>query len=569
MKDAAWGGDDLLQAFRHAAATLISEVDEVNALNVFPVPDGDTGSNMVATVNAALEEAMGIPADERSVGRVASTFAFGALMGARGNSGVILSQLFRGISATLQDVTTVGGAHLAEALRNGRDAAYSAVAQPVEGTILTVATDAATAAAERAAALDDPQRIEPVLQAALDAAVASVQRTPDLLPVLAHAGVVDAGGRGLEMLLRGALGYAQGKDLPTVVADHEIALPDFDALEEEGFGYETVFVVTPPAGGRLDVADIRQRLGEMGESVLVGGDERAAKIHIHNEKPDEVIAYGLTLGTLSRIVVENLDRQAHEVRERGLGARGISMAPMATAIEMARGGVSAGGGAVVPMPAGPAVVAVAAGRGLARMFADNGVAAVVEGGQSANPSTGDLVAAIRGTGRESVVVLPNNPNVRLAAAQAAELLPDIDVAVVPTRNAAEGVAALLALDARKSASENAARMERAAREVQTMQVTAAVRDARIGGQDVKRGDHIVLDPDEGLLACDEDRTAAIVAGLQRLEPGFELLTIYRGRGVNGSEVDGLRNALAEALPEVELEVIDGGQPHYSFLISAE
>ncbi|HEY7599489.1 MAG TPA: DAK2 domain-containing protein, partial [Candidatus Limnocylindrales bacterium] len=297
-----WQGADLLEALRHATATLIANVDDVNALNVFPVPDGDTGSNMVATLNAALEEALAVPADERGVPRVASAFAFGALMGARGNSGVILSQLFRGMSAAVQGDTVVGGRQLASAFQSGRDAAYAAVATPVEGTILTAASDAATAAEKSAR---DGANLEQVLRAAVAAATDAVERTPSLLPLLAHAGVVDAGARGLELLLRGALDYTLGKELPTVVAGHDIALPDFDALEEEGFGYETVFVVTPPPGARLDVLEIRRRLGEMGESVLVGGDERAAKVHIHNEHPDEVIAYGLTLGSLTRIVVEN------------------------------------------------------------------------------------------------------------------------------------------------------------------------------------------------------------------------------------------------------------------------
>ena len=566
-----WSGADLLEALRHATATLIAEVDDVNALNVFPVPDGDTGSNMVATVGAALDEALNLAEAERSVPRVAAAFSFGALMGARGNSGVILSQLFRGLSAAVQEETVVGPRQLARALQAGRDAAYAAVATPVEGTMLTVATDVA-ATAERVAAGDVD--IETLLLACAESAAESVARTPTLLPLLAQAGVVDAGGRGLELLLLGALGFAQGKGLPTVVAMHDVHLPDFSALEEEGFGYETVYVVSPADGARLDIDQIRNRLGEMGESVLVAGDERAVKIHIHNERPDEVLAYGLSLGTLSRIVVENLDRQARNIRDAGAIRRSqaIRLAPPPTALENALRTLPTGSPAVPiarARPAGPAVVAVAAGHGLARLFADNGVAAVVEGGQSANPSTGDLIAAIRGTGSDEVLLLPNNSNVRLAAQQAGELLPDISLEVVPTRNAAEGVAALLALDTRKGLADNAKRMARAATDVQTLQVTAAVRDARIGDTQVKRGDHICLDPDDGLLSSDADRTAAVIAALQRLEPGFELITVYHGEGVDAAEAEQLRLALAAALPEVDFELVDGGQPHYSLLISAE
>ena len=579
MSSQEWDGPDLLEALRHATAALIADVDEVNALNVFPVPDGDTGSNMVATITAALDEALAVPDDERSVPRIANAFAFGALMGARGNSGVILSQLFRGMAAAVQSETRVGGRQLASAFESGRDAAYSAVAQPVEGTILTVATDASAAAA-RAARAD--ASLAAVLSAAVEAAAESVKRTPTLLPLLAHAGVVDAGGRGLELLLRGARAFVEGKALPVVAAIYDVRLPDFDALEEEGFGYETVYLVTPSDGQRLAIEDIRRQLDELGESVLVAGDERAVKVHVHNARPDEVIAYGLTLGALSRITVENLDRQASEVRQAGERAtrESIALAVPPTARQVAaQAGATARAAAITTPGAhaaaqraeggGPAIVAVAAGRGLARIFSENGVTAVIEGGQTANPSTGDLVAAIRGTGSSEVIVLPNNPNVRLAARQAGELLPDVRVEVVPTRNAAEGIAALLAVDMGASIERNSAQMARAARELQTMAVTAAVRDARIGRRKVKRGEHIVLGPDDGLLAADRDRTAAVLAALGKLKPGFELLTIYRGDGVAGADLDGLREAVAAAYPDVEVESVHGGQPHYSYLISAE
>ena len=287
---------------------LAAHADEVNALNVFPVPDGDTGSNMLATVRAAVDEAEELPETERTVPKVAAALRFGALMGARGNSGVILSQIFQGMSGVVTELERIDGRDLALAFEKGCEAAFAAVAHPVEGTILTVARDVATAAEPVARARGG---IEEVLAVSAEAASASVERTPQLLAVLANAGVVDAGGKGLELMLKGALAFARGEDIAKLDGPvHDVALPALDAIEADGFGYETVFLITPHEGTRLETAAIRTRLDALGESVLVAGDARAVKIHVHNERPDEIISYGLSLGTLSRIGVENLDRQA-------------------------------------------------------------------------------------------------------------------------------------------------------------------------------------------------------------------------------------------------------------------
>src|SRR4051794_20329145 len=479
---------------RHAASLLHAQLDEVNALNVFPVPDGDTGSNMLATMRAAITEAEAVTPEDRTVTRVAAAISFGALMGARGNSGVILSQLLRGISEGIGDAELVTGSRLAGAFVRGCDAAFSAVAHPVEGTILTVARDVADASGKLASS-EVP--LATVLRVAVEAAAASVMRTPDLLPVLRDAGVVDAGGRGLELLLRGALASITGDHLPqgTKLVD-DLALPTWDSIEAEGFGYETVFVVLPPDKGRLDITQIRTRLGQLGESVLVAGDERAAKVHVHNERPDEVIAYGLTLGSLSNIVIENLDRQATDVRAR---AKEKFEHPSAN-----------GNG---PSHDGAAVIAVVPGDGFARVFGSLGADAVVQGGQSDNPSAGELADAIRGTGVRDVIVLANNPNVRMAARQAGDLVPDVSVQVVATRNAGEGVAALLAFDPDLEARDAAKLMGDAATHVQTLQVTVAVRDARMGRKRVKRGSYIVLGPSDALVANDSERTAAIQSAI--------------------------------------------------------
>jgi DAK2 domain fusion protein YloV len=549
---AGWDGVQLRDALRHAAAELRLAVDEVNALNVFPVPDGDTGSNMLATIQAALDETAALSDDEATLTRVANAVSFGALMGARGNSGVILSQVFRGLTESLNGAHSLDGRRLAQGLRNGRDAACAAVAKPAEGTILTVLRDVATAATRAAERTND---IEAVLAAVVDEAAEAVARTPSQLAVLRRAGVVDAGGRGLELLLRGGLAFQRGERISAAAAAHDIALPLLDEIEADGYGYETVFVVTPKPGKRLDPARIRADLERLGQSVLVGGDARAVKLHIHNDKPDRVIAYGLRLGPLSRISVENLDRQAIGLRAaRAAGAQQPQ--------------VAAAAGSEGHTMTGPAVVAVAPGAGLARVFEAAG-ASVVLGGQSANPSAGELAEAIRSTARGQVLVLPNNTNVALAARQAAALCPEVEVLIVGTRNSAEGVAALLALDGSAPVAEIARRMERAARQVQALQVTQAVRDARIGRHKVRRGAHIVLGGGEKLLAVAGDRTAAVLAALGRLKPGFELVTVYRGEGIDKAAAAELVAAIRAAFDSLEVELVDGDQPHYSFLISAE
>jgi DAK2 domain fusion protein YloV len=550
MNNMSWDGHDLMAAMRHAAAVLHSNLDEVNALNVFPVPDGDTGSNMLATMQAAVAEAESIPPLERTATRVSAALSLGALMGARGNSGVILSQLLRGMGEAIAGNDRVTAAILVAAFKRGCATAFSAVAQPVEGTMLTVARDVADATAT---APRGDGSLEHVLRVAVDAAAASVARTPDLLPVLKDAGIVDAGGRGVELLLRGALASIRGDHLPHgMKLVNDIALPTWDALEAQGYGYETVFVILPPEGARLDVNAIRARLDRMADSVLVAGDDRAVKIHVHNERPDEVISYGLTLGSLNRINIENLDRQATDVRE-----------PARFATENA----SISG--VAPLREGPAVVAVVAGDGLARVFGSLSATGVVQGGQGENPSVGELADAIRGSNNPQVIVLPNNPNVRMAAKQAGELCPGVAVEVVPTRNAAEGVAAMLAFDPDLTIKDAAKLMAAAARAVQTLQVTLAVRDARIGRRKVSRGNYMVLGPNDGLVATDSDRTVAIRSGIGLLKDGFELLTLYRGRDVDHAAGQELRDQLATELDGVEIELVEGGQPHYDFLIAAE
>ena len=373
------------------------------------------------------------------------------------------------------------------------------------------------------------------------------------------------------------------------------------ASADEGFGYETMFLVMASAGHALDLDAIRSRLGDLGESILVAGDSRAVKVHVHSERPDLVIGYGLSLGPLSHVSVENLDRQAREAREAQAHAfTGAGVAParvpdrelaagvaVATAV-LQEAGTGAhpgqfvtGGNGHAPghdhpgtthdhvLHAGPPIVAVASGDGIVAILRSFGVAQVVGGGQSANPSAGELLGAAQGLGTDEVLVLPNNPNVKLAAQQASALARDTRIVVVPTRNAPEGFAALLAYDPSRDAEANAAAMLAAARSIQTLQVTDAVRDAKIGGRKVKKGHTIVLDPDDGLVAADSDRSAAVLAGVATLRPGFELVTVYYGDGADLGEAEALTTSLRAALPDAEIELVHGGQPHYRYILAAE
>jgi uncharacterized protein len=566
-------GPGLLEAFRAAVANMEAHVDEVNGLNVFPVPDGDTGSNMLATVNAALAEAEALP--ERTAERVAVAISFGALMGARGNSGVITSQVFRGMAEALGGKKRFNGLDLAHALSEGTKTAYAAVAKPVEGTILTVVREAAAAAV---AAAEQHNDIETVLGAAVDAADKAVAKTPSLLAILREAGVVDAGGQGLYRLFQGALLHLLGASPAGAVAGRRTAAVRPSMLvahADEGFGYETMYLLQARDGSRLDVDAIRDHLEAMGDSVLVAGDARALKIHVHNEHPDLVIGYGLSLGTLSRISVENLDNQARDVRETraaaftgGSGRGDATPTPGEPRDGTALAGTTFAAGATNGQRMPLAVVSVTSGEGLAAVFQEFGVAAVVRGGQSANPSTGELLAAVDALNADEVLLLPNNPNVIFAARQAAQMA-GRPVHVVPTRNAAEGIAAILALDPTADGSANTAPMTDAGRSVQSLQVTTAVRDATIGGKKVKRGQTIVLDPDDGLVAVEGNRDRAVLAGIASLRPGFEIVTLYYGEGADLAEAEALARRIGAVSPGAEVEVVHGGQPHYRYLIAAE
>ena len=559
-------GSGLLEALRAAVANLDAHVDEINALNVFPVPDGDTGSNMVATMVVALEQAETVAGEPAWT--IAGAIKRGALHGARGNSGVILSQILGGMADALDHKRRFNGLDLAFALRQGVERSYRAVSQPVEGTILTVIRDAADAAV--AAAEHDPD-IETVLAATVDAAEKSVARTPTLLPILREAGVVDSGGQGLFRLFQGALQQMVGEPsaVPGRTAD-SARLAMLVAHADEGHGYETVFFVRPLKRRKLDLDAVRDRLAVLGESVIVAGDHGEAKVHVHNERPDEILAYGLSLGTLSDITVVNLDHQTAEVRQKRVGEVTGTAQPTvdAAAPEAVTTPASiwvdprALNGATMPF----AVVAVATGEGLEKEFRDRGAAAIVRGGQTSNPSTGELLAAVQRVNALEVVILPNNRNVVLAARQVIGLATR-PVHVVPTRNAVEGLEAILAVNPSADVATNVQRMTEHGRDVRTLQVTTAIRDAKIGQRKVRKGQTIVLDPDEGLVAADKDRAKAVLAALATLTDGFEAVTLLYGEGTDLAEAEALAARVKEAHPHVEADVGHGGQPLYPYLIA--
>ena len=563
----ACDGIGLLEAVRAAVANLEAHVDEINALNVFPVPDGDTGSNMAAT----CREMLGYVREETSVEVVAERLREGALFGARGNSGVILSQIVRGLAEGFAGKRRFNGLDLAHALALASTAAYGAVPRPVEGTMLTVIREASAVAVETAERSND---LEAVLWAATHAAARALDKTPSLLPVLREAGVVDSGGAGLLRLFEGALAYLRGD----VAAPPAVRAPRFPGPMpaefvhlETAHGYETVYLIHPFAGQLLDLDRIRGYLVRTGESVNVAGDPKAAKIHVHNGRPDLVLRQALQLGRIVNATIMDLDHQAAGVREARDVAPASAHVPASAAAPAAAPLPRASERSRVPL----GIVAVASGDGLAEALAAFGIAderlhvSIVRGGQAENPSAGEILAAIIASPGEEIVVLPNNPNVKLAAGQAAEMA-DRPVRVVPTRNAAEGIAALLEVDPGLGASGNAEPMLEAGRAIQTLLVTEAVRDAVVSGRKVRHGQTMALDPDDGLLAADDDHGRAVLAGIAALEPGFSLVTLWYGDGADLDDAEHLARLVQDAWPAVEeVEVRHGGQPHYRYLVSVE
>ena len=536
-------GIGLLEGLQAGTAWLQRHINAINALNVFPVPDGDTGTNMSLTMKAALAEVE----DEHPthIGQLASTIAHGALMGARGNSGVILSQILRGLAHALEGKAEMDGGLLAQALSEGASTAYKGVMKPVEGTILTVAREAAAAAERQAAAGGN---LRQVLAAAYEEAEASLLRTPSLLPVLAEAGVVDAGGTGYAMILEGWLRHMDGESVGTAQLAEETV--EHVAAFEGGYNYDTQFLIK---GHDLDVEEIRAAMGTFGDSVVVAGDESLVKVHVHCDLPGRALDYAVQLGDVTDVVIENMELQYREFMAKQDSKNHTASLP-SIPLTQASNGI--------------AVIAVASGEGFRRVFESLGVATVIEGGQTMNPSTQEILQAIEQVPSKDVIVLPNNSNIILAAQQAKEMAGK-QVAVVPTRTLPQGISALLAFNYQTDLDSNVAFMNEACNHVATAEITQAVRSVRVNGLSIEEGEVIGL-VDGDLVTAGDSAADVLPVLLERMDvSNAEIITVYYGEDVNEEQAQALAKQVQEVCKDAEIEILDGGQAHYWYIISAE
>ena len=541
---------DLKNMLGAALAVLQRHKTEVDEMNVFPAPDGDTGANMTQTLQSAWKAIEG--EDVEHAGALLRDFAHGAIRGARGNSGVILSQMLHGMASAIGDRPELDAAALARAFRQGQQIAYQGVMQPVEGTILTIISALADAW-ERAAARSDD--IGSLLENSLQKARDVLAQTPNMLPVLKQAGVVDAGGAGLVYIIEGMTSFLRGEPIAAEIASDDAPgrHPHLKALGDE-WGYDIQYLIY---NAGQDEESIKQKLIALGgESIVVARAGVITKVHVHGDNPGPFLDYGASLGHLDDIVVENMTLQT--LRRRGQW-------------DEARGVQKDAGEEAVPHPANEhcaSVVAVAAGVGFAQVFRELGVCQVVMGGQTMNPSTEELLQALNQVDADEVVILPNNKNIIMAARQAAELSHKTAY-VAATRTLPQGVAAMFAFNAAASAAENARMMQAMAEDVHTIEVTTAVRDASIDGVAVRQGQVMALM--DGRLCCSgESPAAAALQAIAALDAAdADVITLYYGQPTTTAEAQALSQQLSELYPQHQIEAIWGGQPHYHYIISVE
>jgi DAK2 domain fusion protein YloV len=518
----------------------------VNLLNVFPVPDGDTGTNMVLTMQSAWAEIDDL--GHRHVGQMAAAVSQGALMGARGNSGVILSQLWRGFARALHDQETLDGPSLARAFAEARDTAYKGVVRPVEGTILTVAKDIASAAESALKETQDPFEM---LAQIVPAAALSVEHTPELLPVLKQAGVVDAGGKGLFYILEGMLRYIYGQplDVPLATVQPLSAMTLENALEsiEPGQDFEVVVDFMP--ANSFELQKFYGKLETMGTSIQVGEGEGMYRMHIHVpiEKRYQPIDYVMTLGTITKVAMENLLAQMDKIDSKSGGDR----------IELAN-----------IEPGQIAVVTVSPGPGISRVFASLGVAAIVEGGQTMNPSTQEILSAFENLPTDKVVILPNNKNIILAA-QAAKEVTVKNVHIVPSRTIPQGLAAMMHLNPDGDVEAVATKMSKALDDVTSGEITVATRSVEIDGVAVEKGQVIALMNGTLVLSAASVEQACLGLLEKANAADYELITLFYGEDLSPTEANRIVDLIRAAYPSQEIELQYGGQPHYQLIISVE
>lgn len=553
-----------MDMLEQGSESITAQSGSINALNVFPVPDGDTGTNMALTMQSGVRQLRtGKALNE--VGQVAAVFAKGLLMGARGNSGVILSQLFRGIAKALEHEKGLDAKTWAEALQSGTETAYKAVMKPVEGTILTVAREAARAAVKRARKTDD---LVEVTEAALAAAKTALEATPKLLPLLKEAGVVDSGGSGLVAIFEGMLAALKGEtparprtdaqgDLSAVHRPQEVM-----RTEEIRYGYCTEFIVRLNHPERFDLDAFRLRLSRDGDSILAVRDEELLKVHIHTEKPGEMLTLGQAHGELVKIKIENMREQHGQLVN---DSRTVTGAHGSEANEDGKNAAAQDGdGGDLEI----GIVAVASGKGLEALFKDAGATVVLAGGQTMNPSTEDILTAIQKTKAKQAIVLPNNGNIIMAAKQAAEVA-EIPTVVVETKSIPAGLSALFSFNPEADLQENAERMTAAAQRVKSGQVTQAVRDTTVDGTAVKKGDFIGIF-EKKIVTNDPERARTAEKLLNKMvDEQDELVTIIYGEAVNREEADKLAQSVRRLNEDLEVDVQDGGQPVFDYLIAVE
>ncbi len=543
-----------------AAAEIDLNKQKVNELNVFPVPDGDTGTNMSMTLSAASTELR--KADGITLTKAADKTASALLRGARGNSGVILSLLFRGFSKSLKGKLEADGKDFAAALTAGVEAAYKAVMKPAEGTILTVSRLTADAARDLAV---ENNEIEYVLQHCLDTAHAALDNTVNQNPVLKKAGVVDAGGMGFCLILRGMLESLRGNDIvceDTGAVNEEADFGIFDS-EDITFAFDTVFIVRK----REDITSLdplREYLGSIGDSLVIGEDDEAFKVHVHTNIPGDALSEAQKYGTLELAKIENM-RLQHDDLTAGRKARSTDDLE---AVEKELENQPAKQEAPAEPEKRYGSVAVCAGAGLAGVFRDLGVDEIIEGGQTMNPSTEDILHAIEKTPAEIVFVLPNNKNIIMAAQAAAELATR-KVLVVPTKTVPQGISAMLAFDAAMEPEENEAAMTDCLSGVMTMQITYAARDSDFDGFDIHAGDYLGLC--DGALAGTTREITTLLASLadKAAEAGKEFINIFYGADIQEPDAEAALELFRQHAPDAEVNLVSGGQPIYYYLISAE
>ena len=542
------------------AKRLQVNAEYVNSLNVFPVPDGDTGTNMNLSMTSGATAVVNSASDK--VGELANVLAKGLLMGARGNSGVILSQLFRGFSKAILDVDTLNAEDLAKALVHGVETAYKAVMKPVEGTILTVARESAKAGERKARQTDD---VVEVMSAVVKYGKKALDKTPDMLPVLKEVGVVDSGGQGLLFIYEGFLNALNGEfqaddtyepspaEMDEMVnAEHHRSVQGQLATEDIKFGYCTEIMVRlgegPTVDSNFDYDTFRNYLDGIGDSLFVVNDDEIVKVHVHTEHPGEVMNYGQKFGALIKVKVDNMRLQHETILEHDEEVAEFEAAPTERK----------------PY----AVIAIAAGEGVQELFKSLGAAYVISGGQTMNPSTEDILKAIKEVNADQVIILPNNKNIFMAADQAAEVA-DVPVAVVPSKTVSQGMTAMLAFNGEQSLEENKTAMTEMLDSVVSGQITNAIRDTAIDGVEIHEGDYLGM-VDGKIILSEADKYQATLDTLNKMiSEDIEIITIIVGEEGTQAEAEKLSEAIEASYPDLEVEIHEGKQPVYPYLLSAE